>query len=204
MRLKTGCSCALHRTAKPRSCGRSSRVGGFSSSSAAAIGSGVGVFGGPSQEGWVLDQGLAAPPEPATEPPVPQREPTPTPIYVLKITGLPPASFLGHCVAVDALGAENKVEFKGFIPKAYRFTTDAILCTVQKWDARGRLEVGLRRQGKLIAYMDTAANSTGYGFSVQDPGAKPAAFAATTRRYFSRARAIRPSCRRSSHRWCRP
>ena len=77
--------------------------------------------------------------------------------FILDVTGTPAVEFIGHCITVDDLGARKKGKFKGFIPKKFRVTGLAVRCTVQKFDARGRLQVGLRNDGKLIAYQETAA-----------------------------------------------
>ena len=123
----------------------------------------VGVFGGVRQEGWVPDSFLAAlpaEPEPEAEYELPSAEDEvllPTPSYILEVTGSPAVEFIGHCITVDDLGARKKGNFKGLIPKTFRVTGLAVRCTVQKFDARGRLRVGLRFDGKLIAYQETAA-----------------------------------------------
>ncbi|MEM7221566.1 MAG: SH3 domain-containing protein [Pseudomonadota bacterium] len=123
----------------------------------------VGVFGGVSQEGWVPDAFLAALPED----PAPEEEIAPVveeaeellaePRYLLDITGSPAVEFIGHCITVDAFGTRKKGEFKGFIPRKFTISGQAVRCTVQKWDARGRLQVGLYSGNTRIAYQETAA-----------------------------------------------
>ena len=123
----------------------------------------VGVFGGVGQEGWVPDAFLAAlPADPAPEEEVAPivkeaEEVIVEPRFLLDVTGSPALEFIGHCITVDALGERRKGEFKGIIPRKFTISGQAVRCTVQKWDARGRLQVGLYGGNTLIAYQETAA-----------------------------------------------
>lgn len=125
----------------------------------------VAVFGGQAREGWILRSAVEPesrqpPPQPLPRPlPVPVPEPEATPrTFILAITGSPALEFIGHCRVVANDGSERRTEIKNFIPKSYSFRGAALRCTVQKWDARGRLQVAIRgKDQKIIAQQETAA-----------------------------------------------
>ena len=121
----------------------------------------VGVFRLVGAFGWVPADRLM--PVVRAPPPEPEPEPVPVPSvpsgsrFRVEISGSPAVSYRGECTLVGDTGARRKVALAGTIPDRQRFVGGALSCVVQKWDARGRLRVGLYQGGRLIAYKDTAA-----------------------------------------------
>lgn len=80
--------------------------------------------------------------------------------YRLDVGGSPALAVRVACTLVSGAGddeARTKVRGKAWTPKAYRLEAEAVSCVVRKLDARGRLEVALRRGGRTIASARTSA-----------------------------------------------
>ena len=121
----------------------------------------VGVFQLVGAFGWVPADRLM--PVVRTMPPEPEPQPAPLPPvpsgsrFRLEISGSPAVSYRGECTLVGETRVRKKIALGGNIPGRHRFVGGALSCVVQKWNARGRLRVGLYQGGRLIAYQDTAA-----------------------------------------------
>lgn len=76
--------------------------------------------------------------------------------YYLEINGSPAMKFRATCLVAQG-GETGRARMKGLVPKTYWVDADGLNCIVQKFDARGRLEVLLRRADEAIAYKETAA-----------------------------------------------
>ena len=76
---------------------------------------------------------------------------------MLDISGSPAMQYRGECRVQSAQGDIRTIEIRGFVPQRYAFEDPAVSCTVQKWDARGRLRVSLIRGNRVIARRETAA-----------------------------------------------
>ena len=77
--------------------------------------------------------------------------------FLLEINGTPAMQYIGNCQLVGAPSGETFVKFDGLVPDALSISASSVSCVVQKWDARGRLEVTLSRRREVIAFADTAA-----------------------------------------------
>lgn len=77
--------------------------------------------------------------------------------FLLEINGTPAMQYIGNCQLVGAPSGETFVKFDGLVPDALKIAASSLSCVVQKWDARGRLEVTLSRRREMIAYGETAA-----------------------------------------------
>ena len=76
---------------------------------------------------------------------------------MLDISGSPAISYRGECLLLSQDGTYRTIEIQGFVPQRYAFEDPAVSCTVQKWDARGRLRVALIQGRRVIARRETAA-----------------------------------------------
>ena len=77
--------------------------------------------------------------------------------FLLNISGSPAMQYRGECRVQSAEGHIRTIEIQGFVPQRYAFEDPAVSCTVQKWDARGRLRVALIQGRRIIARRETAA-----------------------------------------------
>jgi hypothetical protein len=129
----------------------------------------VGIFDTLGLEGWVPEARLGARPpgEPPDLPPEvapPETEipaeatasSTQAPRVLMEVAGSPALSFIGNCRLSDGAGNIEKRKIKGLVTKRFSFGAEAVSCTVQKWQSRGRLEVALWRGGELIVANETS------------------------------------------------
>lgn len=77
--------------------------------------------------------------------------------FYVKVTGSPATKFRGDCRIANAAGNMRRFKLRGSIPRTYWFKANSVSCTVQKWDAQGRLRVQLLRGIRHVARATTAA-----------------------------------------------
>jgi hypothetical protein len=129
----------------------------------------VGIFDTLGLEGWVPEARLGARPpgEPLDEPPEASAAATEaseattassvqTPLILMEVAGTPALSFIGNCRLSDGAGNIERRKIKGLVTKRFSFGAEAVSCTVQKWQSRGRLEVAMWWGDELIAANETS------------------------------------------------
>ena len=77
--------------------------------------------------------------------------------FILDISGSPALLVKVKCTVVGPGDGSNVIKFESFVPRKYLLQYDAVACSVQKWDARGRLRVMLLDASTAIAFAETAA-----------------------------------------------
>lgn len=95
--------------------------------------------------------------------------------FLIEIRGSPALQFRGDCVVVNEAGDNGGAKFRGLIPKSYVVDGAAVSCSIQKWDAFGRLKVKLFMDDELIARADTAAAFNWVTVRSAGPWGRPAA-----------------------------
>lgn len=129
----------------------------------------VGIFDTLGLDGWIPEARLGdrdpnappgLPPEPAAGETETAGETTASSIEIppvfLEVSGTPALSFIGDCSLAIGTGNIEKRKLKGLGRKRFSFGAEAVSCTVQKWQSRGRLEVALWRGGRLIVANETS------------------------------------------------
>jgi hypothetical protein len=77
--------------------------------------------------------------------------------FILELTGSPALLVKISCTVPGSNDDYKIIKFQSFVPRKYLLQYGAVACTVQKWDARGRLRVFLREDSTIIAFAETAA-----------------------------------------------
>ena len=128
----------------------------------------VGIFDTLGLDGWIPEAWLATRPpgEPLDLPPeAPAAQETPEettastvqiPQVLMEVSGSPALSFIGNCSLSDGAGNIDKSKIEGLVTQRFSFVSEAVSCTVQKWQSRGWLQVFLWRGGELIVANETS------------------------------------------------
>lgn len=77
--------------------------------------------------------------------------------FILELTGSPALLVKIKCTVPGSNDDYKTIKFQSFVPQKYLLQYEAVACSVQKWDARGRLRVFLREASTIIAFAETAA-----------------------------------------------
>lgn len=131
----------------------------------------VNIYGAIGMEGWVELRFIGPrppgekprekpPPPPAPEPaakPKAQKPKIQPAAFVVEILGSPALQYRGSCLIRDATGERPLSKFRGSVPRRIEIAGQAVVCIIQKWEARGLLRVRLTSGGKVIAAARTRA-----------------------------------------------
>jgi hypothetical protein len=134
----------------------------------------VGVFGAVGLEGWLPTAALGPTPEnrddtDGVQPRTPEARDGDEPAggvtppaaararFDLTIAGSPGLAYAGECRIVAEDGSAAERDLRGLVPARHRFAGAALRCLLRKRDAFGRLIVALRRDGRPVARVETAA-----------------------------------------------
>lgn len=77
--------------------------------------------------------------------------------YVVEVTGTPGLKFIGNCRMTGAPSGQEYAEFDGLVPDALLVAARTLSCVVQKYDARGRINVRLLLNGVELRGATTAS-----------------------------------------------
>lgn len=77
--------------------------------------------------------------------------------FILDLSGSPALLVKVKCTVIGPGDGPKTIKFQSFVPRKYLLQYDAVACSVQKWDARGRLRVTLLDTSTAIAFAETAA-----------------------------------------------
>ncbi len=131
----------------------------------------VNIYGAIGKEGWVELKFIG--PRPPGEKPREKPPPPPAPkpaakpeaqkpkimpaAFVVEILGSTALQYRGSCLIRDATGERPISKLRGSVPRRIAIVGQAVVCTIQKWEAWGLLRVRLTSGGRVIARARTGA-----------------------------------------------